>query len=119
MLTLCHHRYCYSDVALIDAEETMPLYSVRSTGVLSCRMVKFDEDWNVQSIYYLYRKSYLTYWNCDCFQANAHVCVHRNIVGLFYSESKIDTGWLYDSINHRWERPFNDPVRIMRQRRAK
>lgn len=95
----------------------MSLYSVRQTAYLSYRMVKFDEDFNVQEVWYLYKKGLFRDWNCDCWQKNKHTCRHRQMIDLFINNNKVNSGWFYDPDRKEWERPLNDPVRRLGQRR--
>ena len=94
----------------------MSLYSVRQLDVHIYRMVKFDYDFNVQTIYAIYKTKE---WGCSCFQHDKPSCRHRQMISLFISENKVNSGWFFDYERKVWERPLNDPVRVMQQRKRR
>lgn len=95
----------------------MSLYIVRRLGVHSFRMVKLDDDWNVEAIYILVERSPLTF-SCDCFQKDKHECRHRRMMELFIqTKDRINTGWLYDYERKAWEPPIGGYLRAMRNKR--
>lgn len=106
----------------------MSLYSVRLLVHLrSYRVVKFDEHFDVErtpsngyAIYNIHRYGLTSPWRCTCPRAQkSPLCRHRDIVTLFINEKKVDSGWFYDFDKQAWERPVNDIIRMLEQRRLR
>jgi len=92
------------------------LYNVRNISPYAYRMVKFDDWFNVETSYLLYQPYNKYYYVCNCFQSNKPSCRHREMLSMFIKEKKVNTGWFYNYDTKVWERPVNDPVRVMIQK---
>lgn len=88
----------------------MSRYSVRRVERTVYRVVKFDDDLNVENIYLLRlrkRGSIQGYQaRCECFQSRQPSCRHRVILREFFLSSRVDTGWFYDYERGQWHRPL-------------
>jgi hypothetical protein len=89
------------------------LYTVREIGFDSFRVVKFDQYVNVLGFYLVWKTKD---WECNCPQGGRLDCRHRIILRIFQRENRVNSGWLYDFDGQRWERPMNDPVRLLQQK---
>lgn len=88
----------------------------------SYRITKFDNMFNPLRSYYIYQKT----WNgrelCTCQFGLYPTCRHRDMLHIFLSMHRVNSGWFYNYYDGKrpgkWERPLNDPVRIINQKRG-
>lgn len=96
------------------------LYSVRRLDNNAYRITKFDGHFNVLKHYGVFEYKRLVKYLCTCPAGeNLDECKHKHMLRKFIAEHKVDTGWFYDFDAQSWERPANDPLRIMLQRRQR
>lgn len=84
----------------------MTLYSARTipTGF---RMVKWDDDLNVEAIYDMKQTSRATH--CSCFQSNKPSCRHREMLKVFQAKKAVNKGRFYDFDHKRWYPALKEP----------
>lgn len=78
----------------------MPLYNCRSIAT-GYRIVKFDDDLNVETIYEL--SSIRGRYRCPCFRGNSATCRHREMLAEFIKAKQINTALFYDYDNNSWK----------------
>jgi hypothetical protein len=82
------------------------MYNLKSTPD-GYRMVKFDQDINVEAVYEItYRRGR---FYCDCPQGGkSPTCRHRDMIPVFTSHKAVNTGKFYDYENDKWLPPINN-----------
>jgi len=78
-------------------------YTVR-TGKKDWEVIKFDEDFNPLQTYRIGKEGG-NIAVCDCF-AGFRYCRHKQMIPLFESLKRIDSGWLYSFDRKRWSPPI-------------
>lgn len=64
------------------------------------RMVKFDDLWNVDSVYNIsYRRGHFF---CDCMAGNKPDCRHRQMVPIFCTHKAVNSGKFYCYDTKEW-----------------
>ena len=64
------------------------------------RMVKFDDLWNVDSVYNIsYRRGHFF---CDCMAGNKPDCRHRQMVPIFCKHRAVNSGKFYCFDTGEW-----------------
>lgn len=77
------------------------LYSVRSAGEAQFTIMKFDRDFNLESVYALDAQS------CACPQgARRKPCRHRKLLPEFIAKGHINDGWFLDWDTRLWREPL-------------
>ena len=89
------------------------LYQIRTVSQDVLRIVKFDLNINVISIYHL-RKQTLGRWWCPCPRPDYARCRHKIMRDIFAREDKIDTGWFYNWDTGLWVPPIGDKIKLNR-----
>jgi hypothetical protein len=80
----------------------MTQYAVRTING-GYRITKFDENFNVTSVYDMpFHKGRLY---CTCFQQQKPDCRHRMIVRMFNKRDLVNKGWMYDFEEQKFIRP--------------
>lgn len=81
----------------------MSLYSLRTTRE-GWRIVKFDNDMNIESEYNLRDGGEVI--TCECPQSLRGPCRHLKIFDEFVLRERINSGWFYDIDNDMWHEPL-------------
>lgn len=84
----------------------MSLYTIQNTvRDNEYRIIKFDKDINIQSIYKIRAGRVLS---CNCFQGNRNNCRHRDIFREFYREKRIGRGYFWNYEGRQWQQPIGE-----------
>ena len=79
------------------------LYSIRSTPTPGeFTIMKFDRDYNVESVYALNAKS------CTCPAGAKPSCRHRKLLPEFIQKGHVDSGWFLDWDTRLWRKPVGE-----------
>lgn len=84
----------------------MSLYNCRTEGP-NYRVVKFDNDLNLETIYTL-RRGYSGKYYCNCFAGNRDTCRHREMLAGFIKHNVVDSKYFFDYENWRWVTPVKE-----------
>ena len=78
----------------------MTIYNMKSNGIDSYRLVKFDNSLNVEAVYNL--MFYRGRWRCDCPASNRSTCKHREMAPKFIIARKVNKDYFYDYEKGEW-----------------
>lgn len=93
----------------------MSIYNCHSIATGDFRIVKWDEDLNIQNIYQLYPGRGGMY-HCQCFQGGKPSCRHREMLKVFLYYEKVDSTTFLDFDRNFWVEPLKKVLDIARQK---